>query len=103
MAGELHGGEAVKVLAIARNSLRLLFRERSNIFFVFILPIILILVIGLMFGGAFTPRIGVGGQTADKSNLHSENKNKQSMFHKFLVNKIDPAISESPSMSVSEP
>ena len=49
----------MKILAIATNSVRLLFRERSNIFFVFILPIVLILVIGLMFGGAFTPRVGV--------------------------------------------
>ena len=60
----------MKILVIAGNSLRLLFRERSNIFFVFILPVILILVIGLMFGGAFTPRIGVvvsdGGPSADE-------------------------------------
>ena len=49
----------MKVLTIAGNSVRLLFRDRSNIFFVLILPIVLILVIGLMFGGAFTPRVGV--------------------------------------------
>lgn len=49
----------MKILTIAGNSVRLLFRDRSNIFFVLILPIVLILVIGLMFGGAFTPRVGV--------------------------------------------
>ena len=59
MAGQCHGGKAMKVLTIAGNSVRLLFRDRSNIFFVLILPIVLILVIGLMFGGAFTPRVGV--------------------------------------------
>ena len=59
----------MKILTIAGNSLRLLFRERSNIFFVFILPTILILVIGLVFGGGFTPRVGVvvvdAGPSAD--------------------------------------
>ena len=59
MAGEFDGGELVKVFTIAANSVRLLFRDRSNIFFVLILPVILILVIGLVFGSAFTPRIGI--------------------------------------------
>ena len=34
-------------------------RERSNIFFVFIFPMLLILVIGATFGAGFTPRIAV--------------------------------------------
>lgn len=58
----------MKILTISGNSVRLLFRERSNIFFVFILPIVLILVIGIAFGGAFTPRVGVvveAGRSAD--------------------------------------
>lgn len=59
MAGQRDGGEEMKMLAIAGNSVRLLFRERSNVFFVLILPIVLILVIGLVFGGGFTPRVGV--------------------------------------------
>ncbi len=49
----------MKAFAIAANSVRLLFRDRSNIFFVLILPVILILVIGLVFGSGFTPRIGI--------------------------------------------
>ncbi len=48
-----------KVLAIAGTSVRRLFRDRLNIFFVLILPILLITVIGIVFGGGFTPRIGV--------------------------------------------
>ena len=55
----------MKVLAIALNSLRRLTRTRSNLFFVFALPMLLILVLGLTVGTA-TPRIGVyveGGQT----------------------------------------
>lgn len=58
MAGEFDGGELVKVFTIAANSVRLLFRDRSNIFFVLILPVILILVIGLVFGSAFTRASG---------------------------------------------
>lgn len=48
----------MKVLAIALNSLRRLTRVRANLFFVFALPMLLILVLGLTVGTA-TPRIGV--------------------------------------------
>lgn len=48
----------MKVLAIATNSLRRLIRTRANLFFVFALPLLLILVLGLTVGGS-TPRIGV--------------------------------------------
>ena len=37
------------VLSIARTALRRLFRDRSNIFFVFVLPIALVLLIGAQF------------------------------------------------------
>jgi ABC-2 type transport system permease protein len=49
----------VKALVIARNSLRRMFRRRVNIFFVFIFPMLLILVLGATFGNAATPRLGV--------------------------------------------
>jgi ABC-2 type transport system permease protein len=48
-----------KALVIAGSSLRRLFRDRSNIFFVLILPLLLVLVIGSLFGGGFTPAVGV--------------------------------------------
>jgi ABC-2 type transport system permease protein len=59
VAGEFDGGAIMKAFVIAANSVRLLFRDRSNIFFVLILPVILILVFGLVFGSGFTPRIGI--------------------------------------------
>lgn len=49
----------MKTLAIAATSVRRLLRERSNIFFVFILPMLLILVLGAAFGGETDPRVGV--------------------------------------------
>ena len=49
----------MKTLTIAANSLRRLFRDRSNIFFVFVLPIVLILVLGLVFGSGFQSRVAV--------------------------------------------
>jgi ABC-2 type transport system permease protein len=49
----------MKTLAIAANSIRRLFRDRSNIFFVFILPMVLILVLGLVFGSGFQSRVAV--------------------------------------------
>src|SRR5665811_2070118 len=41
------------------NSVRRLLRERSNLFFVFALPMLLILVLGAAFGGEVDPRVGV--------------------------------------------
>ncbi len=49
----------MKALLIAQLNLRRLFRVRSNIFFVFVFPMLLILVLGATFGGAFKPRLGV--------------------------------------------
>ncbi|MCC6223654.1 MAG: ABC transporter permease [Thermoleophilia bacterium] len=49
----------MKAVAIARTNLRRLFRERSTIFFVFVLPMLIILLLGATFGGGLTPRIGV--------------------------------------------
>ena len=49
----------MKTLTIAANSLRRLFRDRSNIFFVFVLPIVLILVLGLVFGSGGVSRVVV--------------------------------------------
>lgn len=49
----------MKALAIARNNVTRLLRDRSSIFFVFIFPLALVFLIGLQFGGSFAPRLGV--------------------------------------------
>lgn len=49
----------MKVLTIGLNNVRRLMRERSNVFFVFVFPMLLILVLGATFGGGFVPRLGV--------------------------------------------
>ena len=49
----------MKLFAIAGTNLRRLFRDRSNIFFVFVFPMLLLLLLGATFGGSFAPRIGV--------------------------------------------
>ncbi|MEX0946005.1 MAG: hypothetical protein WD064_01420, partial [Acidimicrobiia bacterium] len=49
----------MKALAIARNNVTRLLRDRSSIFFVFIFPLALVLLIGLQFGGSFTHKMGV--------------------------------------------
>jgi ABC-2 type transport system permease protein len=51
--------DARKVLAIAGGGLRRLFRDRSNIFFLLVFPILLVLVIGVVFGGDDEPTIGL--------------------------------------------
>ncbi len=48
-----------KIFAIAASNVRRMLRERSNIFFVFIFPIALILLIGAQFGGDIDPAVGV--------------------------------------------
>lgn len=49
----------MKALSIGWVNLRRMFRERSNIFFVFIFPIALVLLIGVQFGGDFAPTVGL--------------------------------------------
>lgn len=48
-----------KVVAIAGANLKRFVREPSNLFFVFIFPMLLVLVLGVSFGGTFEPRLGV--------------------------------------------
>lgn len=50
-----------KIVTIAWYNLVRLFRERSNLFFVLIFPILLVAVIGSQFGGDSEPEIGVTG------------------------------------------
>jgi ABC-2 type transport system permease protein len=49
----------MKVWTIASSNVVRMLRERSNIFFVFIFPLALILLIGAQFGGDFVPPIGL--------------------------------------------
>lgn len=49
----------MKALWIAIANLRRMFRVRTNIFFVFVFPMVLILVLGATFGGSSSPRLGV--------------------------------------------
>jgi ABC-2 type transport system permease protein len=49
----------VTPLWIAGANLRRTLRERTNLFFLFLFPMLLIMVLGFAFGGAFAPRLGV--------------------------------------------
>src|SRR5215470_9751879 len=49
----------MKALWIALMNLHRMFRARTNIFFVFVFPMVLILVLGATFGGGSSPRLGV--------------------------------------------
>ncbi len=49
----------MKALAIGGVNLRRMLRERSNVFFVFILPIGIIFLVGAQFGGGVVPQIGI--------------------------------------------
>jgi ABC-2 type transport system permease protein len=51
----------VRALAIAATDLRRLVRWRPNLFFLFLLPMMIILLLGAAFGGSATSRIGVVG------------------------------------------
>jgi ABC-2 type transport system permease protein len=53
-----------KVFAIAAVNLRRLTRDRIGSFFVFVFPIVLILLLGIAFGGDFTLRLGVVSRAA---------------------------------------
>ncbi|MGB7861072.1 MAG: ABC transporter permease [Acidimicrobiia bacterium] len=49
----------MKVLAICLSNIRRMLRDRSNIFFVFVFPIAIILLIGVQFGGGVDPAVGI--------------------------------------------
>lgn len=49
----------MRVLAIAGVNLRRLLRDRMGLFFIFVLPVVLIVVLGTVFGGRTAPRIGI--------------------------------------------
>lgn len=49
----------MKVVAIAVTNLRRLMRDPIGLFFIFVLPIVLIVTIGSVFGGGFTPKLGL--------------------------------------------
>jgi ABC-2 type transport system permease protein len=49
----------MNVLAIARVNVLRLLRDRTSLFFIFVLPIVLIVVLGTAFGGRVAPRMGI--------------------------------------------
>ena len=49
----------MNALAIAEVNVRRLLRDRTSTFFVFVLPIVLIVVLGTVFGGRIAPRMGI--------------------------------------------
>jgi ABC-2 type transport system permease protein len=49
----------VNVIAIAVVNVQRLLRDRTNTFFVFVLPIVLIIVLGAVYGGRVAPRMGI--------------------------------------------
>jgi ABC-2 type transport system permease protein len=55
----------VKVLEIARTNLVRTFRDRGGLFFVFVLPIVIVVALGIQFGGAGLARIGVVAPAGD--------------------------------------
>ncbi len=49
----------VKIIAIVQVNMTRLMRDRLGLFFIFLLPFIIILVMGAAFGGSFDPRLAV--------------------------------------------
>lgn len=59
----------MKIWTIAYSNVKRMMRERSNIFFVFVFPIALILVLGIQFGGGVDPKLAI--HQADDGQLAS--------------------------------
>jgi ABC-2 type transport system permease protein len=56
-----------RVVAIAGVELTRLLRDRSNIFFVFVFPLLLVVLIGAQFGGSVELRVGVVAPSGDEA------------------------------------
>lgn len=67
----------MKALAIAGTDLRMLFRFRLNAFFLFALPMLIILLLGSAFGGADQARIGVTGPDGPRARALSDRLDAQ--------------------------
>lgn len=52
---------ATKVWSIARYNLLRMFRERANLFFIFVFPVLIVFVLGTQFGEDEAPEVGVTG------------------------------------------
>ena len=64
----MSGSAVGKAFAIGTMNVRRFVRDRTNLFFVFILPVGIVVLIGVQFGGDQTARLGVvggDGRTAD--------------------------------------
>lgn len=59
----------MKTLAIAAAGLRRMFRDRSNYFFVFILPLGIIVIVGSLFGSGFRTSIGLVSPPSDLAEM----------------------------------
>ena len=82
----------MKTVTIAANSLRRLFRDRANIFFIFVLPIVLILVLGLVFGTGFTSRVALIVPDSDDLALEiSESIAASSAFDVIFADDVEAA------------
>ncbi|MCC5946919.1 MAG: ABC transporter permease [Nitriliruptoraceae bacterium] len=55
----------VRIWTIARTELLRMLRDRSNIFFVFVFPLLLVVLIGAQFAGSVDARLGVVGPQDD--------------------------------------
>ena len=60
----------MNALTIAVVNVRRLLRDRTGLFFIFVLPVILIVVLGTMYGGRVAPRMGI--VAADSGALGAE-------------------------------
>ena len=80
----------MKILWIAAANLRRTFRVRTNIFFVFVFPMVLILVLGATFGGSSSPRVGVVTQGSGPLGTALVQKLEQTP-HLRVVPVADPA------------
>ena len=61
----MRAGGLGKVLLIGRTNLLRQVRDRGNLFFIFILPTIIIVALGLQFGGSTYARLGVVAPQGD--------------------------------------
>lgn len=82
----------MKALAIGLTGLRRMFRDRTSYFFVFVLPVGIIIILGSLFGSGFQPTIGLVAPDSGAGALLAERLDALAEFEVTRFDDVDDLL-----------